>query len=256
MNALTKNSANTLAMLEAQQRSLTTNDSFVTFEYKNQDGETMTYQLPSYDSVVNRLKAVEESINSLNNGYGAVNLEDGSRRTITLTSIPHTPEQITGIDDPSTFTVDSNWFFEELMFPGAQVSIDLTGKIEDSADRVRVSRIILNSADTASVNIWEQTLSSWSGGYVELKSLLSDQGIAYYEDEETVNLPLVSNQTSGEFRVVDDPTMQNGNVWYTLDMLTYSTINDDGVDQGQNNILSVGDRLSYAESIFEITEID
>ena len=174
MNALTTNSANTLAMLEAQQKSLTTNDSFVTFDYTTPDGETVQYQLPSYDAVVNRLKALEESINSLNNGYGAVNLQDGSRRTITLTSIPHTPEQITGLDDPSTFSVDSNWFFEELMFPGARVSIDLTGKIEDSADRVRLTRIILNSGDSAAVDIWEQQLSSWTGGYVELKTLLSD----------------------------------------------------------------------------------
>lgn len=74
MSALTTNSANTLAMLEAQQKSLTTNDSFVTFDYTTPDGETVQYQLPSYDSVVNRLKALEESINSLNNGYGAVNL--------------------------------------------------------------------------------------------------------------------------------------------------------------------------------------
>lgn len=205
---------------------------------------------------MNRLKALEESINSLNNGYGAVNLQDGSRRTITLTSIPHTPEQITGLDDPSTFSVDSNWFFEELMFPGAQVSINLTGKIEDSADRVRLTRIILNSGDSAAADIWEQQLSSWTGGYVELKTLLSDQGIAYYEDEETVDLPLVSNRTTGEFRVVDDPAMQNGNIWYTLDTLNYSTISDDGVNQGQNNVLSIGDRVSYSESIFEITEID
>ena len=256
MSALTTNSANTLAMLEAQQRSLTTSDSFVAFDYTNADGEVIRFQLPSYDSVINRLKALEESINSLNNGYGAVNLQDGSRRTITLTTIPHTPEQITDIEDPSTFTVDSNWFFEDLMFPGAQVSIDLTGKIEDSADRVRVSRIILNSNDTDAMNIWEQQLSSWTGGYVELKTMLNDQGVQYYEDEETINLPLVSNRTSGEFRVVDDPTMINGNIWYTIDTLDYSTISDDGVNQGQNNVLSIGDRISYSESIFEITEID
>lgn len=41
MSALTTNSANTLAMLEAQQKSLTTNDSFVTFDYTTPDGETV-----------------------------------------------------------------------------------------------------------------------------------------------------------------------------------------------------------------------
>jgi hypothetical protein len=106
--------------------------------------------LPSYDALVNRLRSVEESIRSLQTGQGEIQLNDGSRRKITLNSIPHTPEQVTGIEDPSTFTVDSNWFFEELMFPGVQVSIDLTGQIEDSADRVKVVRIILNSNDSDS----------------------------------------------------------------------------------------------------------
>ena len=127
VNAITKNSLNTLSLLEAQQQAMTTNDTFTTFEYESEDGERVEYQLPSYDAIVNRLRAVEESINSLQNGYGSINVDDGSRRTIKLNSIPHTPLQITGLEDPSTFTVDSNWFFEELMFPGAQVNINLTG---------------------------------------------------------------------------------------------------------------------------------
>ncbi|MBQ5473970.1 MAG: hypothetical protein IIT65_04575, partial [Lachnospiraceae bacterium] len=62
----------------------------------------------------------------MSTGHGTINLTDGSRRTITLSSIPHTPEQISGLEDPSTFKIDTNWFFEELMFPGMTVDIDLT----------------------------------------------------------------------------------------------------------------------------------
>jgi hypothetical protein len=162
-------------MLRAVQESMVSNDAYVTFDYTDDNGKTLSYQIPSYDSVVRRLQAVEQSLNALSVGKGTVSLEDGSRRTVHLSTIPHTPDRITGLVDPSTFTVDSNWFFEELMFPGAQVSIDLTGQIEDSADRVKVVRIILNSNDSDSQALWLNDLSQNSYDYVSLKTLLSEK---------------------------------------------------------------------------------
>jgi hypothetical protein len=80
--------ANTLSLLTAMQRSLTTNDTFVTYEYQDVQGTSSQYQLPSYASIVNRLKALEESVDSLSTGKGQINLTDGSRRTVKLSSIP------------------------------------------------------------------------------------------------------------------------------------------------------------------------
>lgn len=257
INRSVAQSANTISMLAALQKSLTSNDTFVTYDYEDKDGNLITYQLPSYESVINRLKALEESFNSIVNGKGVINVNDGSRRTISVSTIPQTPDTISGLSDPSTFTIDSNWFFEELMFPGAQVNIDLTGQIEDTADRVRVVRIILNAdGDGTIASLWEDDLSVNNYDYVALITLLDSRGIAYYVDEETIDLPLVSNRVSGVFQITEDPTIVSGNIWYTLDNITYSTISTNGVDQGQNNILSVGDRLSYMDSIFEITGIN
>ena len=256
MGTVVAQSANTLSLMTALQNAITKNDTFVTYDYTGNDGTTIQYQLPSYDSVVNRLRAVEESINSLNSGKGTINLTDGSRRTISLSSIPHTPGQITGLADPTEFTIDSNWFFEELMFPGAQVEVNLTDQIEDTADRVRVVRIILNSNDDNARNIWDSDLSVNSYDYVSLKTLLQNNNIPYYEDEDTIQLPLVSNKVSGSFQITDDPELIDNNVWYKLDTITYSTISSNGLDQGQNNVLSVGDQLSFSDSIFEIVGID
>ena len=83
---------NELSLLTAMQRSLTTNDTFITYEYQDIQGRNSQYQLPSYASIVNRLKALEESVNSLSTGKGQVNLTDGSRRTVKLTSVPQTPQ--------------------------------------------------------------------------------------------------------------------------------------------------------------------
>ena len=256
MNKTVASQANTLAMLTAMQKSMTSNDTFVAYDYEDSEGNIIKYQLPSYDSIVNRLRALEESVNSLNNGKGTINLDDGSRRTISLSSIPHTPAQIVGIDNPSTFTVDSNWFFEDLMFPGATVNINLTGQIEDTADRVRVSRIILNSENDDARTLWNDDLSINNYDYVSLKAVLDANGVAYYEDEETIDMPLVSNRVSGTFQVTEEPALIDDNIWYTLDNITYSTISENGVDQGQNNILSIGDQLSYQDSIFEIIAIN
>lgn len=247
---------NEISLLTAMQRSLTTNDTFVTYEYQDVQGKNSQYQLPSYASIVNRLKAVEESLNSLSTGKGQLNLVDGSRRTLQLSSIPQTPAQIFGLPDPSTFKLDTNWFFEDLMFPGVTVDIDLTGQIEDTADRVKVVRVILNARDERSTNLWDTNLSLNSYDYVSLKALLTTNNVSYSEDEEIINLPLVSNTKSGNFQIIQDPDVINKNVWYTLDSLTYSTISEDGIDQGRNNILSIGDQLSYSDSIFEIIGID
>ena len=126
MNRTVEQQANQLAMLRAMQESMYSQDAYVDFEYTDDNGTTMTYQIPSYDSVIRRLQAVEETLGSIQEGKGIISLEDGTKRTLKLTSVPRTPDRITGLEDPSTFSVDSNWFFEELMFPGARVSIDLT----------------------------------------------------------------------------------------------------------------------------------
>ena len=142
------------------------------------------------------------------------------------------------------------------MFPGITVDLDLTGKIEDSADRVKVVRVILDSRNDRARTLWENNLSTNNYDYVSLKALLSINNVQYSEDEETIYLPLVSNEHTGTFQIMQDPDILRGNVWYTLDNITYSTISSDGINLGRNNILSIGDQLSYNDSIFEIVSIE
>lgn len=142
------------------------------------------------------------------------------------------------------------------MFPGITVGIDLTGQIEDSADRVKVTRIILDSNNAKCQQIWQTNLSANNYSYPALKSELIYYGIPYSEDVQTIELPLISNTLYGQFQVMQDPEIINGNTWYTLDTIRYKTINEDGTDQGQNNILSIGDWLSYDNTLFSVVEID
>lgn len=250
------NQTNHLALLTAMQKAITSNDTFVTFGYEDANGMENQYQLPSYVSVVNRLKSVEESINSLTNGNGVVNITDGTRRVVKLQSVPQSPQQVVAIPDPSTFTIDANWFFEDFMFPSVQVSLDLTNQIEDTADRVQIVRVILDATTDQAQTIWANNLAQNNYDYSSLLAVLSNAGVEYSLDKQVVELPLVSNQFQGSFQVTEDPKVIDGNAWFHLDTITYATFSQDGINQGQNNILSLGDILSYANSLFEIVGID
>ena len=248
---------NALALLESIQKSISTKDTVVQYDYENlKDSSVTTYQLPSYISVTNRLKALERNMSNLSAGRSTITFNDGSRRQIVLTNLPQTPNRITSVQAPSTFKIDSNWFFEDLMFPGLTVSLDLTSQIEDSADRVKLARIILDADDQAAQQFWANTLSNTNYDYVSLKSLLAYNGITYSEDIEEIQLPLVSNTIAGDFQIIYDPEIINGNTWYTFDTLNYATINENGENIGRNNILSIGDRLAYNDTLFSVVEVD
>ena len=248
---------NALALLESIQKSISTKDTVVQYDYENlKDSSVTTYQLPSYISVTNRLKALERNMSNLSAGRSTLTFNDGSRRQIILTNLPQTPNRITNVQAPSTFKIDSNWFFEDLMFPGLTVSLDLTSQIEDSADRVKLTRIILDADDQAAQQFWANTLSNTNYDYISLKSLLAYNGITYSEDIEEIQLPLVSNTITGDFQIMYDPEIINGNTWYTFDTLNYATINENGENIGRNNILSIGDRLAYNDTLFSVVEVD
>ena len=166
--------ANALSLLESIQKAVSSKDVIVQYNYENINDSSITqYQIPSYISISNRLKALERNMQNLSAGKSTLSLNDGSRRQIVLTSLPETPNRITGIDAPTTFNIDSNWFFEDLMFPGMTVSLNLTNQIEDSADRVKLSRIILNSKDEKTQQFWVNLLSNNTYDYVSLKSILT-----------------------------------------------------------------------------------
>lgn len=248
---------NALNLLESISKSITTNDTVVTYDYESlKDGQTNTYQIPSYAAVNNRLRAIERNLDNLSSGKATLTLSDGSRRKVELTNLPQVPSKISNIANPTTFNINSNWFFEDLMFPGLTVSIDLTGQIEDSADRVKISRIILDAKNSTVQSFWTNTLQSNIYEYNALKSLLAYNNITYSEDIETIELPLTTNSVTGSFQVIEDPEIINGNTWYTFNTISYASIDENGKSTNNNYILSVGDQLSYNNTLFSILEVD
>lgn len=247
---------NHLAYLAALQKSMVDNEMFTSFDVENTDGTYDSYQLPTYTNIMNQVESVKNSIETLNKGTGTVTLNDGTRRQVKLSSVATAPSRITSIANPSTFSVDSNWFFENLMFPGATVSVDLTGVVEDSADRCRIKRVILDSNDSNASAIWENNILPNDYTYQQLISLLSLNNVSFYEDEQDADFPLVTNSFYGEFQISADPEAIDGYIWYTLDTVNYATVTNEGINTGKNNILSTGDVLLYNNTLFTVVDID
>lgn len=80
---------NALNLLESISKSITSNDTIVTYDYESlKDGSTNTYQIPSFAAVNNRLKAIERNLNNLSSGKATLTLTDGTRRKVELTNLP------------------------------------------------------------------------------------------------------------------------------------------------------------------------
>ena len=107
----------------------------------------------STSNILNRLENVENTVKSFTSGSGMVKLIDGTNRQVKVTTIPITPKRIQNINQISTFSTNSNWFFEDLMFPRLITKIDLKDNIDDDSDRVKINRVIIDISGNNSDNI-------------------------------------------------------------------------------------------------------
>ena len=200
MNALVRTSNNQMEILDALQRSLVNNSTTAYVNLKDPyTGEMTSYAIPALQGVVNRLSATENAIKNLLTGTGTVSLADGTSRSIQITPLAKIPENIYNVNNPTTFNIDSNWFFEDLMFPGITVRVNLQGQVDNDSDRVRVKRVIIDSRVAANQTVWYNNLANTSFNYLDLISLLNNSGIEYSEDEETLQFPLTNRSYQGQF---------------------------------------------------------
>lgn len=253
---LTNNVNNALSMLEAINESIYTDSDTVTL--KTEDGSV---SIPSYANIVTRLERAENTVKSFVEGKGLVQTDDNTYRRIKVTAVPKAPGRITSIENPTSFKVDSNWMFEELMFPKCQIEIDLKGKIDDYADRVLVNRVILADDGTsgANYNFFTNNINGSTISYPELINQLNINQIPYSEDTETLDLPMSYERFVGDF-TIEKYEVINGITWYYLNDgnggMNYYAINKDGIQIGNAYNLSKGSYLRYNDSLFRISDID
>ena len=252
LKKLTENSADIIAIASGINEAMAGNDAEVNIS------EDMS--LPSFSNIVKRVERAENTISKFTQGKGVVETDDGTYRKIKVTNVSRPPEAISSLAFSNVFSIDPNWFFESLQYPRCTVSIDLTDKIDEDSDRVYVTRIILDRSNTDILDYYNTNIANKPVGYAALITMLEKDGITYKEDKDEIKLPLTYEKYYGEFRIVNTKLIQDNKgvsrLWYFLDTLSYSEVNEAGIAVSTGNVLSVNDKVRFNNSLYSVLEVD
>ena len=267
VNQITKNTNTTLEVLNSINKSLVTDKTEVTISIPTKEGEK-TFQMPSYNHIINKLNSMQNSMNSFINGFGTVELEDGTKREVKPTLIPKAPDKITELTNPKSFVPDSNWFLEDLMFPRIKVPVNLSGKINPKSKKVQVLRYFLNYNDDKAKNFYnEYILGKGIENHLQdldnqdktlnpelLDYLLNRADLKARVDLDYVQLPMTRETYKGTF-IITNIKLINGEQWFYLDNINFNSINSAG-QVGPSIQLNPGHKLVYGETLLEVTDIN
>ena len=260
MNTLVSKVNDVLSVTQAINESMAGTDAEIVV--KNNDSSTT---LPSYSNVIQRLNRAENTIATFTRGYGVVETDDGTYRKISVESISRPPQDITNNAAITQFAIDPNWFFESLQYPRCVIKLDLAGQIDAASDRVYVNRVILDSTGTASngtlsmLDFYNANIAGQNLNYQDLIALLEQYGISYREDKEEIDFPLTYEQYAGEFAVQSVRLLKDENgtsqIWYFLDTLNYSEVDENGYVLNNTHVLDVNDYVRFDDALFKVVEI-
>ena len=252
LKKLTENSADIIAIASGINEAMAGNDAEVNI--------SEDVSLPSFSNIIKRVERAENTISKFTQGKGVVETDDGTYRKIKVTNVSRPPETISSLEFSNVFNIDPNWFFESLQYPRCTVSIDLTDKIDEDSDRVYVTRIILDRSNTDILNYYNANIANKPVGYAALITMLEKDNIAYKEDKDEIKLPLTYERYYGEFRIVNTKLIQDNKgvsrLWYFLDTLSYSEVNEAGIAVSTGNVLSVNDKVRFNNSLYSVLEVD
>lgn len=253
MNKTTEAVTNALKLISAYGESATTNES--TIKVTLVDGTVVEF--PSTANLNRRMERAENTIAAFTKNQGIIETDDDTYRKLKVETVPKAPGKITGLSPVTEFHIDSNWFFEDLMFPKCVVKIDLKGKIDNDSDRIYINRVILDYKNQNAVEFYNNVISGDNANpsYTQLIELLNTNEIPYSEDTQEVNIPLSYEKYNGEF-TISAIKLEGNDLWYYLDTLNYKQIDSNGLTVSSSYLLSVGDSLRYNDSLFTVTEID
>lgn len=258
MSDLTKSCDEIIKIAEGMNEAIYGNDSEIVIS------ENLT--LPSFSNVVNRLERAEKTVANITSGGGTIETADGTFRKIKASPISEPPDRIEELGTVTEFDIDSNWFFESLQYPKCIVNIDLTGKIEPTADRVYINRVILDSEGLYSDGqylirtFYEENIYGKNLKYTELIELLEKYKIEYREDKQEAALPLTFEKYNGSFKVTGTRLIKDDNrrsrLWYFLDTVEYDMVDFDGIVKESGFVLKSGDMLRFEGTLYKITDMN
>ncbi len=257
---------NAFLILQKISESVTSDSESISFELSDVNGNTITYNLPSYGYMKNFMERIDNTLMTMlglnDNGESLVRNPDGSYSRIYQAKVAKEPTPITTVDTPLYFRVKPNWFFENLLDPMLYINIDISKYVDQNATKIKSRRIILQPDTDDKITAFNENIKGRNDiVYDDLIEFLDQQGIAYINDEEVRDLPLSVLRYRGSFDVLDikdvETTSSRGVTGtqrkYYLNKLTYS---DNFTDVNDNLTLAIGNQFIVGETIYEITSVD
>jgi hypothetical protein len=261
---------NALEIINGLNQVATSTNDNVEIQLLDEFGFPSTASIPAYGYLraqIQRLDSNIEALSGLGNNFSTIRNPDGTYSPIFKAEPLRDPAPMIGLPVPSTFAIKDNWFFESFLTPLLYININVTGQIPDSADRIVVKRLLANTTTDAQKIFFDQNLKGRNDlTETQYLAALTDAGIGYFTDEETIPLPLRSLVYVGNFSVLqifddvvsttdaNNQTVQETRRNFRLNTLNY-TDTSSGVIDGKT--LAVNDYLLTKDgSTYQVVSVN
>ena len=261
---------NALEIINGLNQVATSTNDNVEIQLLDEFGFPTTSSIPAYGylrSQIQRLDSNIEALAGLGENFSTIRNPDGTYSQIYKVEPLRDPLPLVGLPVPSTFATKDNWFYESFLSPLLYINVDVTGQIPDSADRILLKRIIANTTTDAQNIYFDQNLKGRNDiTESEFINDLTQAGIGYFTDEDTIPLPLRSLRYVGNFSVLsifddivsttdaNNQTVQETRRNYRLNSLNY-TDTSSNIQNGKT--LAVNDSLLTVDgSMYQIVSVN
>ena len=261
---------NALEIINGLNQVATSTNDNVEIQLLDEFGFPTTSSIPAYGylrSQIQRLDSNIEALAGLGENFSTIRNPDGTYSQIYKAEPLRDPLPLVGLPVPSTFATKDNWFYESFLSPLLYINVDVTGQIPDSADRILLKRIIANTTTDAQNIYFDQNLKGRNDiTESEFINDLTQAGIGYFTDEDTIPLPLRSLRYAGNFSVLsifddivsttdaNNQTVQETRRNYRLNSLNY-TDTSSNIQNGKT--LAVNDSLLTVDgSMYQIVSVN
>lgn len=261
---------NALEIINGLNQVATSTNDNVEIQLLDEFGFPTTSSIPAYGylrSQIQRLDSNIEALAGLGQNFSTIKNPDGTYSQIYKVEPLRDPLPLIGLPVPSTFATKDNWFYESFLSPLLYINVDVTGQIPDSADRILLKRIIANTTTDAQKIYFDQNLKG-RNDITESQFIndLTQAGIGYFTDEDTIPLPLRSLRYVGNFSVLsifddivsttdaNNQTVQETKRNYRLNSLNYTDTSSNILN---GKTLAVNDSLLTKDgSMYQIVSVN
>lgn len=267
---ITRYDKNVLSLLNILAQSYNTDNDHVVMEWEDTLGNIQSYNFPSIKALMQQITEVRDtvtSLTSLSTRRAVLRLPGGDIKEIITTDLPTAPDTISNLQVPLVFYKKRNRTYEFFRDPLPFIKLDLTGKIRENYERVKVKTIIPILKDSNDVDFFNNNFLTNNIDYASMVTKFGAQAILFDEFEEILPIEDKTPRYSGSFNVISvgkrdanqadptNPVIQNTTV-YRLDTLLY-------IDNNTSSSVSLktGDKLvllsaTSQNTIYEISYVD